>query len=108
MARLLNNLLGIGIDKRSERLMIGRMLCHLIHLIPGNIATNGFAALTALKVVIGAVGALPHHTEPSRLHSLNLTDLLKDFRRCSSVHGYCVYCHVYTFNHKNTYFFTSS
>src|SRR4051812_907278 len=71
------------------------MRSHQLDLIPRDVATNRFTLLTALKVIIRAIGALANDTEFSRLHLLDLGDLLENLRGEELFHGYNIYVCIY-------------
>jgi len=75
---LLNDKLGILADQSLELLIVGRVLSDHLDLVCGNVAGDGLAPFTALKIVVRTVGTLTHDTEFAWLHVLDLGDLLED------------------------------
>jgi len=99
-ASLLADLLRVFIRQILKLSIIGRVLGDLVHLIPGDIATNGLPVFTTLKVVKRAGLTLPHDTEFTGFHSLDLSDSLEQLGGCSGIHDPRVYPFVYTCKQK--------
>lgn len=92
---MLDNQLGILSHQRQELLVIGSVLSDHLDLVCRNVTRYGLAAFTTLEVVKRPVEALPDDAEFSRLHALDLGDLLKELSSRGLIHGQ-IYTYVYT------------
>jgi len=82
-------------DQGLELLVLGSVLGDRYDLIGRHITADGAAIFTALQVVIGAMGSLPHDTEFARFHALDLGNLLEQIRRRKFIHARNIYVCIY-------------
>src|ERR1051325_5795519 len=77
-----------------------------VDLLLWNVAADRFAVFPTLEVVIRALRAFTQDTEFARLHTLDLSDLLKNFGQERRFHGANIYICIYyaTKNHPLRYF----
>jgi len=88
-------------DKALKALMVGGVGGDQLSLFPGNVAGDGFAVLTALEIVVGAIGTLADNAELAGFHVLDLGYLLEQrLRRRCLIHAQSIYIYIYYDNEK--------